>query len=82
MIHEHIAPHGFTIGGILESNPFSLNELTLTLKVLELRPQVVLVGRGYSEDETSIVRQVFLNYMADVEIEKGTVIKITNEVFK
>ncbi|KAF2965029.1 hypothetical protein GQX73_g8536 [Xylaria multiplex] len=80
-IHEHIAPHGFKIGGILELTPFSSDQLTLALKVLEPRPQVVLVGRGYSEDETSIARQVFGNYMGDVGIEKGTVIKITNEVF-
>ncbi|KAI0474232.1 hypothetical protein F4859DRAFT_521957 [Xylaria cf. heliscus] len=80
-IHDHIVPRGFTIGGILESNPFSSNELTLALKLLEPRPQVILVGRGYTEDETSLVRQVFANYMADVGIEKGTVIKITSKVF-
>ncbi|KAJ3577130.1 hypothetical protein NPX13_g3437 [Xylaria arbuscula] len=80
-IHENIAPHGFTIGGILESDPFSSSELTLALKVLEPRPQVILVGRGYSEDETSTARQVLINYMADVGIEKGTVVKITSEVF-
>ncbi|KAJ8110869.1 hypothetical protein ONZ43_g5762 [Nemania bipapillata] len=80
-IHEHIEPRGFAIGNILESSPFSSNELTLALKVLEPRPQVVLVGRGYSEDETSIARQVFADYAADVGIEKGTVIKITSEVF-
>ncbi|KAI1133609.1 hypothetical protein F5Y10DRAFT_259932 [Nemania abortiva] len=83
-IHDHISPHGFNICGILESNPFSTSELALALRVIEPRPQVLLVGRGYSEEETSSAREVFSQYMAHVGIEegKGTLIKITSQVFE
>ncbi|KAI0874254.1 hypothetical protein GGS24DRAFT_353017 [Hypoxylon argillaceum] len=81
-IHDHISPHIFTINGILESDPFEPSELALALRVVEPRPQVVLVGRGYSEEETSSVRQIFSQYMTEVGIEKGTVIKITSQVFE
>ncbi|KAI0202603.1 hypothetical protein F4808DRAFT_420730 [Astrocystis sublimbata] len=81
-IHDHISPLGFKIGGILESNPFSTNELALALRVIEPRPQAIIVGRGYSDEETSSARQVLSQYMRDAGIENGTVIKITSQVFE
>jgi len=65
----------------LESSPFSAKDLGVALRVLEPRPQVVLVGRGYSADETAETRNCFSEYLKDVGIEKGMVIKITPEVF-
>ena len=60
---------------------FSTTDLSLALKVLEPRPQVVLVGRGYSEEVTDEVRKVFKDYVNDIGVDKGTVIKITSKVF-
>ncbi|WVO15480.1 hypothetical protein L204_103138 [Cryptococcus depauperatus] len=80
-IHDHIQPHGFVISGVLESDPFSAKDLALALKVLEPRPQAVVVGRGYSEEEADQVRRVFVEYAHDVDIT-GTVIKISDEVFE
>lgn len=80
-IQEHIKPHGYSIGGILESDPFSKTELALALRVLEPRPVAVVVGRGYSEEETAETREVFSEYLKEVGLERGTVIKITSQVF-
>lgn len=80
-IREHIQPHSFSIGGILESDPFSATELAFVLKVLEPRPQVVLVGRGYTESEMDMVLKVFAQYAKDVNVNSGTIIKITSQVF-
>ena len=71
-IHDHIYPHGYSIGGILESDPFSTKDLALALRA---------IGRGYSNQETDKVRAVFAEYVQDVGADTGTVIKITNEVF-
>lgn len=80
-IHGHITPHGYNIGGVLESDPFSTNDLALALRVLEPRPRAVVVGRGYSDDEASQVREIFAEYTKEVGNEDGTVIKITDKVF-
>jgi hypothetical protein len=82
-IHEYVQPRGYIIGGVLESKPFSAQELALALRILEPRPQVLCIGRGYSEKDTSEARKIFHDYMkeVDIDVEKGTVIKITNEVF-
>jgi hypothetical protein len=81
-IQEHIKPHGYNIGGILESDPFSKSELALALRVLEPRPAAVVIGRAYSEEETADAREVFSEYLKEVGIEQGTVIKITSQVFE
>ncbi|KAJ8131660.1 hypothetical protein O1611_g1964 [Lasiodiplodia mahajangana] len=80
-IHNHICLHGFNIGGILESRPFSEGELARALRLLEPRPQALLIDRGYNEIETSIAWAVFSLHMRKVGIEKGKVIKITPEIF-
>ena len=80
-IQEWIKPYGYNIGGILESDPFSKNELALALKVLEPLPAAVVVGRGYSEEEMAEIREVFSQYLKEVGLKKGTVIKITSQVF-
>jgi hypothetical protein len=80
-VDDYIRPHGYAIGETLESDPFSAQGLALALRVLEPRPQVVLVGRGYPEDETTQARKIFAEYMKEVGVDKGTVIKITPKVF-
>ncbi|CAN9395467.1 unnamed protein product [Alternaria alternata] len=82
-IHEYVQPRGYIVGGVLDSKPFSAQELALALRVLEPRPQVLCIGRGYSEDDTSEARKIFHDYLkeVDIDVEKATVIKITNEVF-
>ncbi|KAI4860122.1 hypothetical protein F4820DRAFT_437836 [Hypoxylon rubiginosum] len=80
-VHAEIQPHGFAIGGILESDPFSPKDLALALKILEPRPQAMLVGRGYSEEEAEVVRIIFAQFKQNVSLDDGIVIKITNKVF-
>ncbi|KAK1826343.1 hypothetical protein QBC39DRAFT_269218 [Podospora conica] len=80
-VHEAIQPYGYNISGILESDPFSKSDLALALRILEPPPAAVVVGRGYSDDEAAETRQVFAQFQKEVGIEKGTVIKITDEVF-
>jgi hypothetical protein len=36
-VDNHIRPHGYSIGGILESDPFFAQDLVLALRVLEPR---------------------------------------------
>ncbi|KAF4478556.1 hypothetical protein FAGAP_12342 [Fusarium agapanthi] len=80
-IHVHIEPHGYGIGGILESDPFSVYDLGVALRVLEPRPKAIVVGRGYTEEEANEVRKAFVEYHKDVDLDAGVVIKITDEVF-
>ncbi|KAJ4309915.1 hypothetical protein N0V84_011239 [Fusarium piperis] len=80
-IHAHIEPHGYGIGGILESDPLSVHDLGVALRVLEPRPKAIVVGRGYTEEEASEVRKAFAEYHKDVGLDAGIVIKITDEVF-
>lgn len=79
-IDSHIRPHGYLVGGVLESDPFSEEQLAIALRVLEPRPQALLIGKGYSDSETAKARNVFASYMRDASVEKGTVIKITPKV--
>ena len=81
----HIKPHGYTIGGILEwnsSQEFHLKHLAIALRVLEPRPQALLIGLGYSEAEHAFARKIFNEYMKEVGLTKGKVIKITEKDFK
>ncbi|KAF4468526.1 hypothetical protein FALBO_4581 [Fusarium albosuccineum] len=80
-IDDHITPHGYGIGGVLEADPFSAHDLAVALRVLEPRPRAVVVGRGYTEEEADEVRKAFAEYSKDVGLDAGTVIKITDEVF-
>ncbi|KAM5341393.1 hypothetical protein ACJ41O_014424 [Fusarium nematophilum] len=81
-IDDHITPHGYGIGGILESDPFSTHDLAVALRVLEPRPRAVVVGRGYTEEEADEVPKAFAEYSKDVGLDTGVVvIKITDEVF-
>ncbi len=80
-IHKYIQPHVYLIGGILESDPFSASELSLALRVLEPRPQVLLVDRGCSDAETDEARKIFAEYMKDIDVGSGIVFKITSKVF-
>lgn len=80
-IHAHIEPHGYGIGGILESDPLSVHDLGVALRVLEPRPRAIVVGRGYSEEEADEVRKAFTEYHKDVDLDAGVVIKITDEIF-
>ncbi|KAH7310737.1 hypothetical protein B0I35DRAFT_482026 [Stachybotrys elegans] len=81
LIGDYIHSYGYTIGGILEASPFSTSDLALALRLLEPRPQVVLVGKGYSEDVTDQVRDVFSQYAREVGTKDGAVIKISAKVF-
>jgi hypothetical protein len=48
--------------------------------VLDPPPAAVVVSRSYSEEEAAETRKVFSQYLSEVGLDKGTVIKITNQV--
>lgn len=80
-IDDHVKVHGYVIGGILESDPFSEQDLSLALRVLEPAPRAIVIGRGYSEEEATMSRKVFNEFAESAGIKDGIVIKISDEVF-
>lgn len=65
---------------MLESDPFSASKLELVLRVVEPKPQVVLVDRGYSDDEAAETKKVFAEFAKSEGINMGTVVKITDQL--
>lgn len=81
MADDFKRPHGYGIGGISESDPLSPKDLALALCVLEPQPHAVLVGKAYPEEETTETRNVIAEYLKELGVDDGTVIKITPKVF-
>lgn len=80
-IAKAIAPHNFSVNGIFAMDPYSSRDLALTLRVLELRPRAVIMGRGYTEEEAEQARTVIKEYMNETGVSDGTLIKISQKVF-
>ena len=71
-----LAPHGFSVNGILDIDPYTSKELAGALRVLEPRPQALLIGGGYTDQEAGQAELVFDEYKKDVGLEKGTVVRV------
>ncbi|KAK3174102.1 hypothetical protein OEA41_001346 [Lepraria neglecta] len=61
-----LAPHGFSVNGILDIDPYTSKELAGGLRVLEPRPQALLIGGGYTDQEAGQAEIVFDEYKKDV----------------
>ena len=71
-----LAPHGFSVNGILIIDTYASKELAAALRVLEPRPQALLVGGGFTDEEAEQAKLVFDEYKKDVELERGTVVRV------
>ena len=71
-----LAPHGFSVNGILDIDPYTSAELAVALRVLEPRPQALLIGGGYTDEEAKQAQTVFDEYKKEVSLEKGTVVRV------
>ncbi|EUC40778.1 hypothetical protein COCMIDRAFT_107890 [Bipolaris oryzae ATCC 44560] len=79
-IHDYVKSHGYVIAGILESDPFSADDFSLALRILEPAPRAVVIGRGYSGEEATESRKIYSEFAKSVGVKDGIVIKITDEV--
>lgn len=70
-----LQPHGFSVNGILSLENYSSTDLALALRVLEPRPQALLIG-GYTDEEAEQGRTVFDEYMKETGVSGGTVVKV------
>ena len=70
-----LAPHGFSVNGILSMNPWSDFELALALRVLEPRPQVLL-GGGYSDEDAEKAQAMFDEYTKEMDIANGKLVRV------
>jgi hypothetical protein len=66
---------------VLESDPFSASKLELVLRVVEPKPQVALIDRGYSDNEAAETKKVIAEFAKVEGIDMGTVVEITDQVF-
>ena len=71
-----LAPHGFSVNGILSMNPWSDSELALVLRVLEPRPQALLLGGGYSDEDAENAQAVFDEYKKEMDIPNGKLVRV------
>ena len=71
-----LTPHGFSVNGILSISPWSDPELTLALRVLEPRPQVLLLGGGYSDEDAEKAQAVFDEYTKEMDIPNGKLVRV------
>ena len=71
-----LAPHGFSVNGILSMNTWSDSELALVLRVLEPRPQALLLGGGYTDEDAEKAQAVFDEYTKEMDIPNGKLIRV------
>ena len=79
-IGDVLVAHGFPMNGILITQPYSSASLALALRVLEPRPQALLIGGGYSDDEVADAHAVFDQYADEVGVFDGTVVVVRQGV--
>ena len=65
------------IGNVLTAHAFSI-----ALRVLEPRPQALLIGGGYTDAEVADAQVVFHAYTEEVGIFKGTVVAVRQGVVR
>ncbi len=75
-IAKVLAPHGFSVNGVLSSVPFRTSDLALALRVLEPRPQALLVGGVYNKEEAEQAQEVFNVYMREVGVSSGAFVRV------
>ena len=71
-----LAPHGFSVNGILSMNPWSDSELASALRILEPRPQVLLLGGGYADEDAEKAQAVFDEYIKEMDIPNGKLVRV------
>ena len=77
-----LAAHAFTVNGILTTQPYSSAALALALRVLEPRPQALLIGGSYTDAEVADAQAVFHAYTEEVGIFEGTVVAVRQDVVR
>lgn len=75
-----LVAQGFPINGILTTQLCSSASLALALRVLEPRPQALLIGGGYSDAEAADAHAVFYEYANEVGMLEGTVVVVRHGV--
>ena len=65
----------FSVSGILASHPYDLGELQLSLRVLDPRPQAIIMGERYTEDDAKQARTVKQEYPSETNGQDGTLLK-------
>ena len=75
-VADFLAPHGFSVNGILSMNKWSPSDLAVALRVLEPSPQALLIGGGYSDEEAANARAAFDAYMKELDIPNGKVVRV------
>ncbi len=75
-----LAPHGFSVNGILSMHTWSDSELAMALRVLEPRPQTLLIGGGYTDEEAEKAQAVFDEYTKEMDISNGKMVRVASGV--
>ena len=57
-------------------NPWSDSELASALRVLEPRPQVLLLGGGYADEDAGKAQAVFDEYTKEMDIPNGKLVRV------
>ena len=71
-----LAPHGFSVNGILSMHTWSDSELALALRVLEPPPQALLIGGGYTDEDADKAQAVFDEYTKEMGISNGRLVRV------
>ncbi len=71
-----LAPHGFSVNGILSMHTWSDSELATVLRVLEPRPQALLIGGGYTDEEGEKAQAVFDEYTKELDIPNARLVRV------
>ena len=79
-VASFLAPHGFSVNGILSIHTWSDSELALVLRVLEPRPQALLIGGGYTDEEAEKAQAVFDEYTKEMDISNGKLVRVASGV--
>lgn len=75
-IGKMLAPHGYLVNGVICSPQYNNEELALALRVPEPRPQALMVGGGYTDEEAKQARDVFESYQKEVGFSTGTFVRV------
>ena len=61
-------------------NTWSDSELALVLRVLEPRPQALLLGGGYTDEDAEKAQAVFDEYTKETDIPNGKLVRVASGV--
>jgi hypothetical protein len=76
-ISSRLTPHNFSVTAILDENSFSPANVGIVSRALFPRPKALIIGGGFSDDETKAATKAWEEYVKEVGAEGTAVVRVS-----